>query len=188
MAVLTAIAIAGVAAAGVGAYTSNRNASAAARAQQAITQKELEQEKVRQQAMELDANRRGLENIRGMQRARSLALASSTNQGAQFSSGLQGGYGQISGQGRDVAVGISQNLQFGAQMFDLNAQIAQQKMALAKYQSGIATGSAISSFGSSMLGSLGPLNRLSQGFGSPGGSAVNGGMPNSAMTSGYGMY
>jgi len=41
-----------------------------------------------------------------MQRARSLALSTATNQGAQFGTGLQGGYGQISGESGTNMLGI----------------------------------------------------------------------------------
>src|SRR5258705_1063150 len=51
----------------------------------------------RRQQMELDANRKQMEVFRNNQRARAQALNNATSSGSQFGSGLQGGYGQISG-------------------------------------------------------------------------------------------
>src|SRR6267154_399541 len=71
-----------------GISQSNQNI---AKDQQAINQQNLMQ-------MKLNARRAQTEVIRNAQSARSMALASATGQGAQFGSGLQGGYGQIQGR------------------------------------------------------------------------------------------
>lgn len=88
----------------------------------------------RQQAMEIDARRRGLEVIRNQQRARAVALTNATAQGASRGSGLQGGYGQISGQSNVNAMGIQQNLLIGQNIFGLNNQITDQRLAYSDLQ------------------------------------------------------
>jgi len=92
-----------------------------------ILQGEQGIEGLKRQAMESDARRKQLEFIRQQQRARSLGL---TKQGAQFGSGLQGGYGQISGATGTNLTGLSQNLQIGEGIFDFNAGITNQRIAL----------------------------------------------------------
>jgi len=88
----------GLALQALGGATSMGGAKASnqAQVQQIKLQQQVEQQ--RQHAMELDAHRKQLETVRNMQRARFLALSTATNQGAQFGTGLQGGYGQISGE------------------------------------------------------------------------------------------
>lgn len=93
----------------------------------------------RQTAMELDARRKQMENLRQTQRARSLALASATGSGAQFSSGLQGGYGQISGQSNTNASGIRQNLELGRDIFNINAGISDNQIAASNLNLSYAT-------------------------------------------------
>lgn len=85
----------------------------------------------RRQAMEIDARRNQLEIIRNQQRGRALALTAATAQGASRGSGLQGGYGQISGQTGVNLLGIQQNLQVGRNIFDNNAAISAQRLGMA---------------------------------------------------------
>jgi hypothetical protein len=84
-------------------------------------QKEIETQK--RQAMEVDARRQQLEIIRGQQRARALGLTNATSQGSSKGSGLQGGYGQASGQAGTNLVGVQQALQSGENIFNANAAI-----------------------------------------------------------------
>lgn len=121
---------------------------------------EQQQDKVRQQAMEVQARRQQMEAFRNQQRARALALNNATSEGAQFGSGLQGGYGQISGQTNTNLLGISQNLQSGNQMFALNQDISNQKIAYAQAGGQINTGSGLSTLGGAMLSSMGTLKTL----------------------------
>lgn len=81
------------------------------------------------QAMELDARRQQLETIRNQQRGRALALTNATAQGASKGSGLQGGYGQVSGQTGVNELGIQQNLQIGENIFGLNTAISNSRIA-----------------------------------------------------------
>lgn len=92
----------------------------------------------KQQAMELDANRSQLENIRNAQRASSLATTNAAATGALRGSGLQGGYGQISGQSNTNALGVQQNLQIGENVFAQNADISKQSLAMNDIQTTLA--------------------------------------------------
>jgi len=83
----------------------------------------------RRTAMELTGRRDQMEQFRQAQRARSASLVAATGAGSQFGSGLQGAYGQISGQSGVNLLGIRQNLALGRNIFDLNAGISQQQMA-----------------------------------------------------------
>lgn len=98
-----------------------------------VMTEELEVQKQQQQAMELDARRQQLEVIRNQQRGRSLALTTAVAQGGSGgtrSSGLAGGYGQISGQSGVNLLGIQQNLDIGRNIFGQNNQISANKMQL----------------------------------------------------------
>lgn len=135
-----------------------------AAAENQIAQLEMGQDNVRRQAMELSANRQQTEVLRNAQRARSLALNNATSQGAQFGSGLSGGYGQISGGANWNNLGITQNLGFGEKMFDLNSQINQQKMNIGDAASSSATASGYSAIGSTLLNNFNPIKNLSNNF------------------------
>ncbi len=169
----TALAVAGIGLSAAGAYENYQGAKGQAAASKQMAELEMRQEAVRKQAMELQAKRQSMEVVRNAQRARSLALTNATAQGANQGSGLVGGYGQISGQTGVNLLGISQNLSFGAQMFDLNAQISQQKMAYADAGSKMALGSGLSSLGGTLLNNLRAINSLSKGFGSGSNSAIS---------------
>lgn len=141
-----------------------------ANAEKQIAADEMQQDQVRRSGMELDANRKSMEQLRNTQRMRAMATNNAVNQGAQFGSGLQGGLAGISGQSTTNQLGISQNLSLGEHMFDLNALISQQKMKISDANSKIATSQAISSLGKSLGGAMSPLSSLSKGFGGFGGS------------------
>lgn len=158
----------------IGGFGQADAAKKTSESQQRIAALEQRQDAARRQAMELSAKRQQMEVLRNAQRARSLALNNATSQGAQFGSGLQGGYGQVQGAANWNNLGITQNLNLGEQMFDLNAQISQQKQSIAGYSSQSATYGGIGKLGSTLTGSFGPIKNLSQqaaGDQSGGGSA-----------------
>lgn len=101
----------------IAAATASRDINAGIVAQQ----KDIEATK--RQAMEVDARRQQLEILRNQQRGRALGLATATAQGASKGSGLQGAYGQISGQTGVNLLGVQQNLEAGRNIFDANANI-----------------------------------------------------------------
>lgn len=92
---------------------------------------EKQAEDVRFQAMQADAGRRQLENVRMYQRARSLGLTTATSQGAQFGTGLVGAYGQASGQSAWNVGSITQQLGYGTSLFNINREATLNKEAIA---------------------------------------------------------
>lgn len=106
---------------------------------------------VREQAMSMSAHRQELQQVRNMQKARSQALSTAQSQGAQFSSGLAGAYGSISGAGNSNIAGISSGLQFGQQEFGLEAQLSGLKQQMASAQSNLATDQGIAAMGSGIM-------------------------------------
>lgn len=125
-------------------------------------QAQLEQQVERQRMaqMEIDARRKQMEVLRNQQRARASALAVATSQGASLGTGLAGAYGQIAGQTGTNLLGITQNLDIGRNIFDVNAKISQSKMRLADAQSQAAIGQGLTSLGGSVLNTMEPINRL----------------------------
>lgn len=122
---------------------------------------EEQQDQVRRQAMELSAARQMTQDTRNAQSQGQMAIAAaaasgqSTMQGQQ-SSGLQGALGTIASSAGQNKLGISQNLQEGEQMFNLNYQLDQLKGQMAKYQGQQATDQGLMSMGSSLF-SVGKL-------------------------------
>jgi hypothetical protein len=155
----------GAASSAAGAGLSFAGAQGMSGAAGAIAQLEMQLEAQRKQAMELDARRRRLEVIRNQQQARSVALTNANSQGAALGSGLQGGYGQISGQSNNNLLGINQQLTLGENMFNINAGISQQRLDMAGYQGLMSTGQGLSSLGGAFLQAAPYVNRLSGGFG-----------------------
>lgn len=146
---------------------------------------ETQQDQVRRQAMEVSARRQQIETVRMQQRARAQALTNATSQGASKGSGLEGGYGQISGQTGFNQLGISQNLAFGEQMFDINAQINTQKQAIAQASALSAQGTGMQSLGQGILGSTGAINNLGRQFSGTMGNTPTG---NPAAQQGWGSW
>lgn len=147
-----------------------------------VSEQEIAANAQRKTAMELNARRQELEVFRNSQRARSMALTSATSQGAQFGSGLQGGYGQISGQTGVNASGIEQNLAIGQNLFGIDDRISQLRSQSASmqanYQSQSATYQGISNLGGAVAKSATPFaNMFGGGLQSSGG--YYGGSPSS---------
>ena len=157
---------------GIGAITSAAGSiggifgsSKSNEANQAIANLQMQQNAVRRQAMEVSARRQQTENLRNTQLQRSMAINAATNQGAQFGTGLAGGVAQVQSTGGWNANGISQNLDFGRQMFGLDDQINIQKQNLASSQTQQATFQGISALGSNIMGASGKFGQMAQGFG-----------------------
>jgi hypothetical protein len=165
------IAVASVAMAASGTVMQMNAASRAADAQKQQIANEQKIEAERKKQMELEARRKQLEIIRQQQRARSMALASANAQGGLFGSGLQGGYGQISGVSNVNAMGVQQNLEIGQNIFGFNAGVSNAKIAYADAQSYDAMGKGISSLGGIMMKAL----PTASSFFGPGGSSGGGG-------------
>lgn len=132
-------------------------------ANKAITGLEFQAEEQRMKAMEVDARRKTMEIIRNQQRARALGLTAATSQGASYGSGLQGGYGQISGQANENLLGVGQNLAIGRAIFGINSGISQQRLNYAGGGDIINEGSGIIAQGAGWIAKGGGV--VSQGAG-----------------------
>jgi hypothetical protein len=117
---------------------------------------EQQQNQTRRQAMEMSGQRQILQQVRNNQMARSMAQATATSQGAQFGSGLQGAMGSISGQTGSNIGSISEGLQFGEQMFNLDDKLSGLKQQYASAQGNLSSAQGIMSIGSGIMG-LGKL-------------------------------
>lgn len=175
-----------------GAYGQMQAAGKKQQAQEGIIQGEMQADLVRNQAMNLDANRRQLEIVRQQQRARSLALAHATSgqgQGAQSSSGIFGGWGQIAGQAGFNWLGVEQNRQFGNQLFGINQQINQGKIQLSRADADMAQAQAFTQLGGAILSNATPLSTVGKQamglFGSAGGTPDGMGMQRSSASGLY---
>jgi len=119
---------------------------------------EMQQNNVRQQAMELSGRRSQLETVRTAQRARAMAVQSGVSQGAQYGSGVAGGTAQTTGEEMYGLQGISQSLQSGRQMFGLDSSIDLNKIRIAmiggqeaQISGNAATDAGIASLGGALL-------------------------------------
>lgn len=168
-----ALAAGGMALSLLGSQKSSQAADAYYKSQQNVAGLEEKVNDQRRAAMEVDAQRRQLEVVRNNQRARAMALTTATNQGAQFGSGLQGAYGGISGQSETNLLGINQNLEIGRNIFGLDSQISQERIAQAGFQSKMNQGQGEASLGNMLMSSSNKLGKIgqsfSQGYGNPGG-------------------
>lgn len=134
----------------------------AAQRQQIEAEKKIEAQK--RQAMELSNRRQQVENFRNAQRMRAVALTNATSQGASSGSGLQGGYGQIANQANWNALGMSQNLEIGRNIFGLNSQISDQKISMAEAQRDMQFGNSLTQLGGQLVNSAGAFGKLASGF------------------------
>lgn len=160
-----------------GAMVQVQGAAAQNAATKAITGYEQDIEAQRFKAMELDANRQSMDVVRNLQRARALGLANATQQGASRGSGLQGGYGQASGEAGQNLLGISQNLDIGRNIFGLNSNITQQKLAYA-------AGGDIINQGQGIIASSQGLSAVGAGIIAQGGGQIAAGAGTSAIGQG----
>lgn len=111
-------------------------------------------EKMRRKQMNLEAARAKREQIRRAQVGMATATANAVTQGAQFSSALVGGKGQIANEaGRNIQA-IEQDRGIGNNIFKANERYAEA----GKY---IALGGGISSLGGAVSSMSGTIQRLS---------------------------
>lgn len=135
--------------------------------QNAAQQQELaisQQENVqRQHLFEIEQGRKRVEDLRNAQQASAVSRTRAANQGAQFGSGLLGGLGQIQGESNYNILGINQNSQIGENLFSLDAQMTQAKIASAAAATTQAIGGALTSFGGTVINSMGAIGNLTSG-------------------------
>lgn len=133
-------------------------------------------------AMTLQSRRQQLDILRNSQRARALALNAATNQGAQFGTGLQGGYGQIAGQSNENLLTNAQSLATGQRMYDLTNEITHYNMDLSSAQTQMSNAQGWSSLGGSLMQSGPTIGNIAKGFGGFNFNTIFGG----GSPSGYG--
>lgn len=163
--VLPLIAGIGLGLAAIGTGISIFGASEQNDAQKQMIAAQQQAQRIRRQAMELDARRRTLEAVRMGQRARAQALATATAQGAGAGSGIQGGFGQISGATGFNLLGISQNLEFGQRTFRADAALSQARLDYADASSLYQLGGSITSLGGALIANLPTLGNIFGGTG-----------------------
>lgn len=110
----------------------------------------------KQQAMEINARRTQLENVRNIQRARAQGVNAAVNQGAQFGSGLAGSQAQDTDQGLFNMVGVNDALQTGRQINTFNQSISQDRIQMAALGGQMATDQGYTSLGGALM-KAGPL-------------------------------
>lgn len=164
----------GLASAAVGTATSIIGASAQGDAQQQMLAIQAQEQKQRQNLFEIEQQRKRVEDLRNAQGATALARSRAVNQGAQFGSGLLGGLAQVKGESNYNLLGIEQNTQIGENLFSLDNQLSQAKIASAQAATVQSIGSSLTSFGGAAINSMGAIGNLTSGFGSSGGSGVSG--------------
>lgn len=127
-------------------------------------QQEQQVDNQRRQAMELDANRKLVENVRNVQRAQALGLVNANAQGAQYSSGFQSGQQQATNQGNWNQEGVLQNLYIGRNIFDLNQKISSDKMLEASAQQSSSFWGGIGQMGGSLVQGASAFGKLASGW------------------------
>lgn len=168
----------GIAAIGVGlsifgGVDASKKAAEAQKIQEEVGGLEKNVNGQRENAMELDARRKSMELFRRTQQASAMSLNTATSQGAQFGSGYSGGSAEVESSGLFNISGINQNVEIGRNIFALNDQISDKKVALSKVQSGMATDQGIMSLGSSIFKSAGTVGNLAQGLGNADNYKIN---------------
>lgn len=133
-------------------------------AQVKIQQENMRAQGIKQQAMILASRRQQLDIIRNSQRARALALNAATNQGAQFGSGLQGGYDQIFGHTAENLLGNQQSLEMGGKLSTLNSNISGYNTQLSQAQTDISNAQGMMSLGNSLIQSGPTIGNLFKGI------------------------
>ncbi len=159
-------AVVGIGSAIIGAGTSILGASEQSEAQQQMIAIQAKEQEQRQHLFEIEQQRKRVEALRNAQQATSLGRSRAVNQGAQFGSGLLGGLEQVQGESNYNILGINQNTQIGENLFSLDQQLSQAKIASAQASTTQAIGASLSSFGGMLVNSSGTIGNLTSGFGS----------------------
>lgn len=156
----TIIAGIGVAASIAGTVVAYQGAQKQAKAQKQALSHQMRAEELRKRQMELDSTRKQRQIIRESQQARAKALAVATAQGSADSTGIQGAYGQISGQSGVNALGVQQNTEIGAGIFEQNRLTTMANIRGAAGASTMAMGQGLSSLGGSLVNNAGAIGRI----------------------------
>jgi len=159
-AITSIIAGIGLAAGVVGAGTQLYGSMQQAEAQKKSFALSQQAESARKRAMDLDSQRKSFSIIREQQMARAQALANATSGGAQFGSGLQGGYGQVAGSSGNNFQAQQNSQEAGDQMFAINAAKGNSDANAAAAGSMASLGSGISSLGNMFVKDSGTIAKI----------------------------
>lgn len=131
-----------------------------------ILDQEESENRLRQQAMNLSADRQKTQNIRNTQIAAALGKANAVGQGAQFGSGVAGGQGQAAAQGAWNNLGVGQNQLLGNKIFGVDFGIDELKKQLGSEQTALSSSQGIMSLGGAIANSSQRIGQLgATGFG-----------------------
>lgn len=144
----------------LGTLEQSSAAKAKAQEEKQIAALEMQADQQRRQAMEISARRQQLQTVRTAQQARAMALSTAVGQGSQFSSSAESGQAQTNAQAAYSNLGVSQNLQIGEKLFDINAQIDSAKMAEADAESKMSSGLGLAGLGKGLLSSSMDIGKL----------------------------
>ena len=155
--------LAGVAVAGTAIAIKGKKDESRARSD--MTDASVRAENLREQQMNLEAQRAQRDIARKAQVARSIAISRGANQGALYGSAVPGAEGQIASQAGQESNAVEQNKDIGTDIFAANRDYARA--------SGRATTQAsIAGFGTSLIGLSQPIAQIGStifsGFGSSG--------------------
>ena len=156
----SAIAAVGIGLSVAGLAGSTAAAKKQASAQIGALQAEQKAAEIKRQQMEFDARRRIREMIRQNQVVQARATATSVAQGADLSSGPAGAVGDIRGQTGTNILGVSENLAFGEQIFNANAEATGYNIQAAQAGSKLAMWNAIGSLGGTLIRNEAALTRI----------------------------
>lgn len=145
-AISTIIAGVGLAAGAAGAAVQYSGQRKAAKGQERA-------ERIREAQANLESQRERRNIVRQTLLARAQATSNAASQGAMEGSGIQGGYGQLQGQGGNAIVANTQNQALGAGMFAANRQISAG-------QTQASMGSGLSSLGGALVSNSDTLGRI----------------------------
>lgn len=141
-----------------GAFSSRKEGKKAAKyakqqeqLQAAVSAENRKIEGYRKEQANFDRIRAERNIIRQTQIARATAVSNAANSGASFSSGLQGGLGQIAGEGSAALTSLNENFQLGQKVFDANARIAAYGGQINTLQSRINQSQANQDFGRTLF-------------------------------------
>lgn len=206
-AISTIVGIAGLAAAGVGAYRSYSAAGeyeeASERAMQVGQQgsqmvyegtKQVEEARKEQDRLNFLRERRRI--FREAQIARSQAVSRATFSNAQYGSALPGAYGQIAGREGQQLTALTENLNVGGRIYSGNALASEgralesqgsmlQASARNSYQTATAEGQGLFSLGTSLVNNAPTIQNIGQSLFGSRDTYFSGGFMNTVSRSGF---
>lgn len=167
MAISAIVGAVGIAGAGLSAYGTVKSTEASkkiAESNQEVAVQEQQAAAIQKQQADLQNSRYRMQLARQSNLARATALSNATNSGSEFGSGLQGGYGQISGEENVQMLGASQNQLLTNSLYNTNQNISNLRIQQQGYNSDYYTGMGFTSLGGSLISAMGSIGKLAGGI------------------------